>query len=60
MKRIVYGALLFGAVALATLGLGTGTAQADPSTGICNQMGMCSYVCGAPAVLCRCRTWCGT
>ncbi|WP_445159681.1 hypothetical protein ACTXG5_15680 [Mycobacterium sp. Dal123C01] len=44
MNRIVYQALLSGTVALATLGLGTGTAQADPSTGICNQMGMCSYV----------------
>ena len=42
MKRIIAGALMSGALGLATLGMGT--AQADPATGICNQLGMCSYV----------------
>jgi hypothetical protein len=44
MRRIIAGALLSGALSLASLAVGAGTAQADPSTGICNHMGMCSYV----------------
>lgn len=44
MRRIIAGAALSGALTLATLGLGTGIAQADPGTGICNQLAMCSRV----------------
>lgn len=49
-KRILAGALLSGVVAATGLGLSTGTAQAgfgnDPSTGVCNGLGVCS------------RNWC--
>ena len=44
MKRIIAGALLSGTVVLGSLGLGTGVAQADPGTGICNQLAMCSHI----------------
>lgn len=44
MQRIIAGALVSGTVALTALGLGIGTAQADPGTGICNQLAVCSRV----------------
>ncbi|CDO89519.1 hypothetical protein BN973_03896 [Mycobacterium triplex] len=44
MHRIVVEALLAGALALASLGLGTGSTQADPATHICNRLAMCSRV----------------
>jgi hypothetical protein len=43
MKTIITAALMSGAMALTTFALSTGTAQADPGTGICNQLAMCSY-----------------
>ncbi len=42
LTRIIAGGLMSGSVALAGLGLGAGTAQADP-VGVCNGMA-CSYV----------------
>ncbi|OBJ53771.1 hypothetical protein [Mycobacterium sp. 1423905.2] len=44
MKRILAAALFSGSLALANVAAGAGTAQADPGTGICNQLAMCSYV----------------
>jgi hypothetical protein len=44
MKRTFAAALLSGSVVLAGMGLGTGVAGADPGTGICNQLAMCSYI----------------
>ncbi|MEE6138792.1 hypothetical protein SKC41_20990 [Mycobacterium sp. 050128] len=42
MQRSIVGALFLIAMASASLGLGTGRAQADPSTHICNRLAMCS------------------
>ncbi|SOX54925.1 hypothetical protein MAAFP003_3605 [Mycobacterium ahvazicum] len=44
MRRIIVGALFLSAMASASAGLGPGSAQADPSTHICNRLGMCSRV----------------
>lgn len=44
MQRSMAGALFSGALACASLGLDIGSAQADPSTHICNRLAMCSHV----------------
>lgn len=44
MKRIFSAVLLLGAISLAGLSTSPGIARADPSTGICNELAMCSFV----------------
>jgi hypothetical protein len=44
MMKMLVGVVFSGSLSVAGLAMSTGTAQADPGTGICNQLAMCSYV----------------